>query len=98
MALSAMPKGSLVPRSLKILARSDGLEAAIKHCAALLGESGESIGGPLAAQTPSAYQRLEASPRKDFFFALLTKFGPDSSAIREAAKRYAEAGTSEDLW
>lgn len=93
-----MRKSSLVPRSLKILARSDGPEAALNHCRALLGESGESIGGPLAAQTLSAYRRLDAEQHKDFFFGLLTEFGPDSSAVREAAKRYAEAATSESLW
>lgn len=87
-----------LPKSLKLLARGNGVESVLKHCTTLLGESGSSIGVALAMQTLSAYEGLDRSQRKDFFLALLSKFSPDPGEVLTAAKRYAEDGSSKHLW
>ena len=86
-------------RLLKSLGLADsGLEALLKHCEALLGESGESVGVALAAQTLAAYERLEPAGRKDFFLALLARFSPDPQKVLTAAQRYAGDRSHRQLW
>jgi len=85
-------------KTLRLLAQGRGLDALLRHCDALLGESGTSVGVALAARTLTAYERLEPSERKDFFSALLSRFSPDPASVLAAARQYAEDGSPRKLW
>src|ERR1700694_3022847 len=90
--------GKRMSRTLRLLAQGRGLDSLLRHCDALLGESGSSLGVALAAQTLTAYERLEPAERKDFFSALLSSFLPDPATVLAAARRYAEDGSPRRLW
>ena len=85
-------------KSLGLLAQGEPLDSLLKHCDALLGESGASVGVALASQTLTAYERLAPAQRKDFFLALLSRFSPDPQKVLAAAQRYAADTSPRQLW
>ena len=85
-------------KSLGLLAQGSSVDSLLQHCDALLGESGESIGVALAAQTLATYDRLDPAERKSFFLALLSRFSPDPKNVLAAAQRYAEDTSPRQLW
>jgi malonyl-CoA decarboxylase len=94
----ALAMARRLPRSLKVLARANGVDSTIRHCEALLGASGHSIGVALASQTLASYRALTPEQRADFFLALLSRFSPDPAAVLAAAKRYADQPSPAHLW
>jgi malonyl-CoA decarboxylase len=67
-------------------------------CRDLLEHRGEASGLALASEVVVGYQRLPESQRIHFFTSLATEFEVDSSAILQAAERYREDGSLENLW
>ena len=67
-------------------------------CRELLQHRGEASGLALASEVVVGYQRLPASQRISFFTSLSTEFEVDSAAILQAADRYRQEGSIENLW
>jgi len=54
-------------------------------CAALYSNKGEALGTALATEVVTAYGRLDADERLDFFRLLLNEYSPDPQQIQECA-------------
>jgi len=70
----------------------------IALCRDLLEHRGEASGLALASEVVVGYQRLPEAQRVGFFTSLATEFDVDSAAILQAAERYRENGSLENLW
>ncbi len=70
----------------------------IALCRDLLEHRGEASGLALASEVVDGYQRLPESQRERFFASLATEFEVDSAAILQAADRYREDASLENLW
>ncbi len=70
----------------------------IALCRDLLEHRGEASGLALASEVVMGYQRLPESQRVNFFTSLATEFEVDTGAILQAADRYRENGSLENLW
>ena len=70
----------------------------IALCRELLQHRGEASGLALASEVVDGYQNLPESQRERFFASLATEFEVDSAAILQAADRYREDGSLENLW
>jgi malonyl-CoA decarboxylase len=70
---------------------------ALALCHALLSEQGEVSGRRLAAYALSAYQSLGPDARELFFDSLATDFNPDPKAVDDAAERYHQDPSSDNL-
>ena len=70
----------------------------IALCRELLQHRGEASGLALASEVVDGYQNLPESQRERFFASLATEFEVDSGAILQAADRYREDRSLENLW
>ncbi len=70
----------------------------IAACRELLQHRGEASGLALASEVVDGYQNLPESQRERFFASLATEFEVDSTAVLQAADRYREDGSLENLW
>ncbi len=70
----------------------------ITLCEDLLQHRGEASGLALASEVVVGYQELPESQRVTFFAGLAAQFEVDSAAILQAADRYRDDGTLENLW
>jgi malonyl-CoA decarboxylase len=70
----------------------------IALCRDLLEHRGEASGLALASEVVMGYQRLPEAQRVNFFTSLATEFEVDTGAILQAADRYRENGSLENLW
>ncbi len=70
----------------------------IALCRELLQHRGEASGLALASEVVDGYQNLPESQRERFFASLATEFEVDSAAILQAADRYREDRSLENLW
>jgi malonyl-CoA decarboxylase len=70
---------------------------ALALCHALLSEQGEVSGRRLAAYALSAYQSLGPDARELFFDSLANDFNPDPKAVDDAAERYHQDPSSDNL-
>ncbi len=70
----------------------------IALCRDLLEHRGEASGLALASEVVDGYQRLPECQRERFFASLATEFEVDSTAILQAADRYREDASLENLW
>jgi malonyl-CoA decarboxylase len=70
----------------------------IALCRELLQHRGEASGLALASEVVDGYKNLPEAQRERFFASLATEFEVDSAAILQAADRYREDRSLENLW
>lgn len=72
-------------------------QSLIVLCKELLEHRGEASGLALASDVATGYQLLPESEREDFFFHLASQFDVNSAEILEAAERYRDSRSLENL-
>lgn len=73
------------------------IEPLLASCRLLVSERGQANVYALALRVIDGYRSLPAARREAFFAALATEFGPDPKTVLDAATRYAQAPTAENL-
>ncbi len=83
---------------LDLKATDAPLDDLITQCHAVLSRRGEATGLALAGSVVDGWRALDESDHLDFFNRLLTEFGPDTDALKQAISAYqAEPGEAQTL-
>lgn len=91
-------KGILAKRRIPLPTKASAVDTLIVLCQELLEHRGEASGLALAGEITHLYRHLDEAEQLSFFTSLADDFDVDSDAIVEAAEKYRDESSLENLW